>query len=69
MLLMSLIIFLAPPAIADDTKKEEPRVVYKAKTEIDFESVEIAGELVLKQLKSYSIINNTCAQRGIKRHQ
>ena len=35
--------------IADDTKKEEPRVVYKAKTEIDFESVEIAGELVRPQ--------------------
>ena len=49
MLLMPLIIFLAPPAIADDTKKEEPRVVYKAKTEIDFESVEIAGELVRPQ--------------------
>ena len=42
---------LMMPAIAhaDDTKKEEPKVVYKQKTEIDFESVEISGELVRPQ--------------------
>ncbi len=39
------------PAIAhaDDTKKEEPQVIYKQKTEIDFEGVEIEGELVKPQ--------------------
>ena len=35
-------------AIADDTK-EEPKVIYKQKTEIDFEGVEIEGELVKPQ--------------------
>ena len=35
-------------ALADDAK-EEPRVVYKAKTEIDFEGVEVDGELVRPQ--------------------
>ena len=34
---------------ADDSKTEEPKVVYKAKTEIDFEGVEIDGELVRPQ--------------------
>ena len=33
---------------ADDTK-EEPKVVYKQKTEIDFESVDVVGELVKPQ--------------------
>jgi len=36
-------------AIADDTKEEEPKVIYKERTEIDFEGVEIAGELVKPQ--------------------
>jgi len=35
-------------AYADDTK-EEPKVVYKQKTEIDFESVDVVGELVKPQ--------------------
>jgi hypothetical protein len=35
-------------AFADDTK-EEPKVIYKERTEIDFEGVEIAGELVRPQ--------------------
>ena len=34
---------------ADDSVKEDPKVVYKAKTEIDFEGVEIEGELVKPQ--------------------
>ena len=42
------LLFLALPAMADDTK-QEPRVVYKQKTEIDFEGVEIEGELVKPQ--------------------
>ena len=49
MLFVLLTLSITSPAIADDTKKEEPKVVYKAKTEIDFESVEIAGELVRPQ--------------------
>jgi len=34
-------------AHADET--EEPKVVYKSKTEIDFEGVEVSGELVKPQ--------------------
>ena len=34
---------------ADDSNKEEPKVIYKERTEIDFEGVEIAGELVRPQ--------------------
>ena len=36
-------------ALADDTKEEEPKVIYKERTEIDFEGVEVAGELVRPQ--------------------
>jgi hypothetical protein len=36
-------------ALADDEKKEEPKVVYKQRTEIDFEGVEVQGELVRPQ--------------------
>jgi hypothetical protein len=35
-------------AYADETE-EEPKVIYKERTEIDFEGVEIAGELVRPQ--------------------
>ena len=35
------------PAFAQD--EEEPKVIYKARTEIDFEGVEVAGELVKPQ--------------------
>lgn len=34
---------------ADDSKTEEPKVIYKAKTEIDFEGVEIEGDLIKPQ--------------------
>ena len=44
-----LIILLTAGAYADDSNKEEPKVIYKAKTEIDFEGVEIEGELVKPQ--------------------
>ena len=44
-----MMIFFSAPAIAGDTKEEEPKVIYKARTEIDFEGVEIAGELVRPQ--------------------
>tara|TARA_Y100001973_G_C5153628_1_gene309495 strand:+ start:987 stop:1241 length:255 start_codon:yes stop_codon:yes gene_type:complete len=44
-------IMMLTPAVshADDSKKEEPKVVYKQRTEIDFEGVEIDGELVKPQ--------------------
>jgi hypothetical protein len=43
-----MIFLLSGVAYADD-KKEEPKVVYKQRTEIDFEGVEIDGELVKPQ--------------------
>ena len=39
---------LSGTAYAND-EKDEPRVIYKQKTEIDFEGVEIDGELVKPQ--------------------
>jgi len=36
-------------SFADDSSSQEPKVIYKAKTEIDFEGVEIDGELVRPQ--------------------
>ena len=41
--LMLTAAFLSAPAFAQD--EEEPRVIYKAKTEIDFEDVSVDGEL------------------------
>ncbi len=38
--------FVAAPALAQD---EDRKVTYKARTEIDFEGVEVAGELVKPQ--------------------
>ena len=45
---MYLLFLLSSLAYADDPK-EEPKVVYKQRTEIDFEGVEIEGELVKPQ--------------------
>ena len=45
---MNILFLLAGLAYANDTK-EEPKVVYKERTEIDFESVEVSGELVKPQ--------------------
>ena len=42
-----LLFLLSAPAYAND--EEEPRVIYKQKTEIDFEGVEVEGELVKPQ--------------------
>ena len=39
--------FFSAPAFAQD--EEEPKVIYKSKTEIDFEGVEVDGELVKPQ--------------------
>tara|TARA_R100000152_G_C6629575_1_gene77584 strand:- start:69 stop:419 length:351 start_codon:yes stop_codon:yes gene_type:complete len=43
-----ILLVLCGDAYANDDEKE-PRVVYKEKTEIDFESVEVSGELVRPQ--------------------
>ena len=44
-----LIIPLLISGLAYADEPEEPRVVYKEKTEIDFEGVELSGELVKPQ--------------------
>ena len=44
-----LLLLFSGIAYADDTKEEEPKVIYKERTEIDFEGVEVAGELVRPQ--------------------
>jgi hypothetical protein len=47
-ILLLLPLLLSSPALADD-KEEEPKVIYKERTEIDFEGVEVQGELVKPQ--------------------
>lgn len=42
------LLLLSGIAYADEGK-DEPRVIYKEKTEIDFEGVEVQGELVKPQ--------------------
>ena len=44
-----LLSLLSSNAFADEPKQEEPQIVYKQKTEIDFEGLEIDGELVKPQ--------------------
>ena len=44
-----IILFLLSGTAYADGEKEEPKVVYKERTEIDFESVEVSGELVRPQ--------------------
>ena len=44
-----LLLLISSMAHADEPKEEEPKVVYKQRTEIDFEGVEIDGELVKPQ--------------------
>ena len=44
-----LLLLLSGVAYADDSKEDEPKVIYKERTEIDFEGVEVAGELVRPQ--------------------
>ena len=43
-----LLLLFSGIAYADDSQ-EEPKVIYKERTEIDFEGVEVAGELVRPQ--------------------
>ena len=47
----TLVLFfvVSASAYADEPKEPEPRVIYKQKTEIDFEGVEVDGELVKPQ--------------------
>lgn len=43
-------LFLAGPAAAQDTEpKPSPQIRYKERTEIDFEGVDVTGELVKPQ--------------------
>ena len=44
-----LLSLLTTNAFAHDHHQEEPQIVYKQKTEIDFEGLEIDGELVKPQ--------------------
>ena len=44
-----LVLFMLSGVAYADDKEEEPKVIYKERTEIDFESVEISGELVKPQ--------------------
>ncbi len=44
-----LLFLMAPVAHANEPKEQEPKVVYKQRTEIDFEGVEVDGELVKPQ--------------------
>jgi len=43
------LLFLLSGVVYADDSKDEPRVIYKEKTEIDFEGVEVQGELVKPQ--------------------
>ena len=50
MLLVVIMLFSSPVYANDDSKPEEDRqIVYKQKTEIDFEGVEVEGQLVKPQ--------------------
>ena len=43
------ILMLPFAAYADEPQEQEPKVVYKQKTEIDFEGVEVEGQLIKPQ--------------------
>ena len=44
-----IVLFLLSGAAFANDSEEEPKVVYKERTEIDFEGVEVQGELVKPQ--------------------
>jgi len=43
------LILMINTASADNNEEEQPRVIYKEKTEIDFEAIELEGKLVKPQ--------------------
>ena len=45
----TLLLTFSSAAVAADIEAPEPQVVYKQKTEIDFEGIELTGELVKPQ--------------------
>lgn len=49
LLLLSLVVLALPAAAQDEEDDGGRRVIYKQRTEIDFEGLEVAGELVKPQ--------------------
>ncbi len=49
LLLTTCIAFGGPTALAQEVDESDRNIVYKARTEIDFEGVDVAGELVKPQ--------------------
>ncbi len=49
MKILLLTLLLSAPARAGDEAEEDRRVVYKQRTEIDFEGIEVQGQLVKPQ--------------------
>lgn len=49
LLIFSVLAGLAVPALAQDEDTSNRKVQYKARTEIDFEGVDVSGELVKPQ--------------------
>ena len=47
--LLALSLLFSTYAYADDNDEEERKVIYKQRTEIDFEGVEVQGQLVKPQ--------------------
>jgi len=48
-MLFVFLVLSASPVLADEPPAKEPQIVYKEKTEIDFEGLEIEGELIKPQ--------------------
>ena len=46
--MFSILLLISSIALANDSN-DEPKIVYKEKTEIDFEALELEGELVKPQ--------------------
>jgi len=44
-----LLLLVSGMAYADGVREEDPKVIYQERTEIDFEGVEVVGELVRPQ--------------------
>lgn len=49
LLLASTLLSFSGAAFAQEEGEEGPRVIYKERTEVDFEGVDVAGELVKPQ--------------------